>query len=248
MPDASESESELSGLFRDTSIDQYKRLIDGNSGWHDVGQLALRAPDAFIKEIWPWLADLFERLACPPHPLLNQYREHHGLAFVAEAGGRRSGMASDRRAGTALLVKPLNSVAAPGARTGVRDRRRRNEPRVPPRANHPRRRRANRQQARGVDRGRAKVIHGAFPPKGARLTGCHRACGLRRGRRHDDESSRSSRWCVCRENTKTGSNVPGCAGFNPAVRAFPPARTASSAGDGPAGSSERRPRSPCDGR
>ena len=69
-------------------IGQYERLIDGNSGWHDVDQLALRAPEAFIKELWPWLADLFGRLAHPPHPLLNEYREHHGLAFAREAGKR----------------------------------------------------------------------------------------------------------------------------------------------------------------
>ena len=88
MPDASESESGLPGLFRGAFTDQYERLIDGNSGWHGVDQLALRAPGAFIKEIWPWLADLFGRLAHPPHPFLNEYREHHGLAFAREAGKR----------------------------------------------------------------------------------------------------------------------------------------------------------------
>ena len=88
MPDASESESGLPGLFRGAFTDQYERLIDGNSGWHGVDQLALRAPEAFIKEIWPWLADLFGRLAHPPHPFLNEYREHHGLAFAREAGER----------------------------------------------------------------------------------------------------------------------------------------------------------------
>ena len=88
MPDTSESESGLSGYFRDAFIDRYERLIDDNSGWHDVDQLAVRAPEAFIEELWPWLADLFERLAPPPHPLLNEYREHHGLAFATEAGQR----------------------------------------------------------------------------------------------------------------------------------------------------------------
>ena len=86
MPDT--SESELPGYFRDAFIDRYERLIDGNLDWYDVDQLALRAPEAFIKEIWPWLADLFGRLAHPPHRLLNEYRAHHGLAFATEAGER----------------------------------------------------------------------------------------------------------------------------------------------------------------
>ena len=88
MPDASDPESGLPGYFRGASIDQYERLMDGDSSWHGVGQLAVKAPEAFIKEIWPWLADLFGRLAHPPHPFLNEYREHHGLAFATEAGQR----------------------------------------------------------------------------------------------------------------------------------------------------------------
>ena len=88
MPDASDPESGLPGYFRSAFIDQYERLMDGDSSWDGVDQLALKAPEAFIKEIWPWLADLFGRLAHPPHPFLNQYREHHGLAFAREAGER----------------------------------------------------------------------------------------------------------------------------------------------------------------
>ena len=57
------------GYFRGAFIDQYERLMDGDSSWDGVDQLAVKAPEAFVKEIWPWLAELFGRLAHPPHPL-----------------------------------------------------------------------------------------------------------------------------------------------------------------------------------
>ena len=77
--------------FRDSDalFGPYERLIDSGSDWHNIDRLATNAPRAFVEEFWPWLADLFERLAREEHLFLNQYRNHHGLAFRREVDDRQ---------------------------------------------------------------------------------------------------------------------------------------------------------------
>ncbi len=89
-PGASTKE-QIKGKFRDSDelVSPYEQLIDSGSDWHNIDRLAMKAPRAFVEEIWLWLADLFERLAREEHPFLNQYRNHHGLAFMREMDDRK---------------------------------------------------------------------------------------------------------------------------------------------------------------
>ena len=75
-----QSDLEQSENVRDTST-PYERLIDDNSGWHGIEEIAQLAPRAFVEEMWPWLVKLFTRLAREENPLLRSYRDHDGLAF-----------------------------------------------------------------------------------------------------------------------------------------------------------------------
>ena len=65
---------------------RYEPLLEQTCGWHDIHELATQAPRAFIEELWPWLNDILERIARQPHPHLNQYRKHNGLAFCTDGG------------------------------------------------------------------------------------------------------------------------------------------------------------------
>ena len=68
---------------------QYRQLIDDDSGWHGIDKISMKAPRDFVKEIWPWLVDLFDRLSKEEHPFLQQYRNHAGLAFKRETDDRQ---------------------------------------------------------------------------------------------------------------------------------------------------------------
>ena len=69
-------------------LSAYVRMIDNNSDWYNIDRLAMNAPAAFVREIWPWLVDLFERISQKTHPFLNKYRDHHGSAFKREKDDR----------------------------------------------------------------------------------------------------------------------------------------------------------------
>ena len=65
----------------DPSLHTYDLLLDSEQGWHEIDKLALEAPRAFVVRLWPWIADILERLAQEQHPFLNEYRGHSGLSF-----------------------------------------------------------------------------------------------------------------------------------------------------------------------
>ena len=65
---------------------QYEQILEQTGGWHDIHQVATRAPRAFVEEIWPCLVDILGRIAHEPHPRLNEYRKHKGLTFCTDAG------------------------------------------------------------------------------------------------------------------------------------------------------------------
>ena len=67
----------------------YQRLIDNDSDWHRVNDLARRSPKAFVLEIWPWLVNLYDRLGSPESPTLIQYRDHQGLSFSRDDSERQ---------------------------------------------------------------------------------------------------------------------------------------------------------------
>ena len=67
----------------------YERLIDNNSSWHGIENLARRAPRAFVEEMWPWLVQLFACLRQNDNPALHRYRNHQGLAFKRETNERQ---------------------------------------------------------------------------------------------------------------------------------------------------------------
>ena len=65
-------------------IRPYEGLID-SIDWDGIDKVARRAPRTFIEEIWPWLKQLFSRLAQKEHPFLFRYRHHHGRGFERES-------------------------------------------------------------------------------------------------------------------------------------------------------------------
>ena len=67
----------------------YERLIENNSSWHGIEDIARRAPKAFLQEIWPWLVELFSRLGRKEIPHLYRYRDHHGLSFMRKTSERQ---------------------------------------------------------------------------------------------------------------------------------------------------------------
>ena len=83
--DSMESEQNARSTGQDPNSLQYEQLIDGHDDhWYGIDKLAQKAPMAFVKHIWPWLADLFERLPREAQPFVNAYRQHHGLAFTRD--------------------------------------------------------------------------------------------------------------------------------------------------------------------
>ena len=80
------TEEQIERKLRDSDalLSPYERLIDSRSDWHNIDRVAMKAPRAFVEEIWLWLADLFKRLAREEQPFLNHYRNHHGRAFRRE--------------------------------------------------------------------------------------------------------------------------------------------------------------------
>ena len=83
-PEASVTEQIDRNIKYSDSLSAYVQLIDNDSDWYNIDRLAMNAPAAFVREIWPWLVDLFERITQKTHPFLNKYRDHHGSAFKRE--------------------------------------------------------------------------------------------------------------------------------------------------------------------
>ena len=82
--DSTESEQNIWLTGQDETLHQYQQLIDSRHHWYGIDKLAQKVPRTFVEHIWPWLVDLFERLASDVHPFVNGYRQHHGLAFKAD--------------------------------------------------------------------------------------------------------------------------------------------------------------------
>ena len=90
LPGASNEEQIAETRKNVNALNPYEQLRDNSSDWYNIDRLAMKAPRAFVEEIWPWLNDLFERLAREENPSLNQYRDHDGLAFMRETHDRQS--------------------------------------------------------------------------------------------------------------------------------------------------------------
>ena len=65
-----------------------KQLIDNDSEWYGVEEIAKRAPRVFIEKIWPFLVEVFTRLSRDRSPLTHSYQGHHGLAFKRSTSQR----------------------------------------------------------------------------------------------------------------------------------------------------------------
>ena len=63
----------------------YQRLIDNSLDWHDIEAVSSASPKTFVEEIWPWLTNLFTRLARKEPDHLVRYQGQHGHAFVWES-------------------------------------------------------------------------------------------------------------------------------------------------------------------
>ena len=65
---------------------EYGRLIDHDTDWYGIEEIARAAPREFTEEIWPWLIELFTRMSRPVTAAHIRYRSHHGLAFEHALG------------------------------------------------------------------------------------------------------------------------------------------------------------------
>ena len=70
-------------------LSPYDELIDRDSDWHGIEELARRSPKAFVTEMWTWLTELFGRLGQSANPGLYRYRDHQGLAFLRDTDVRK---------------------------------------------------------------------------------------------------------------------------------------------------------------
>lgn len=64
---------------------EYRQLIDNHSDWHGIEAISSASPRTFVEEIWPWLVELFNRLARQEVDYLVRYRADISLAFVWES-------------------------------------------------------------------------------------------------------------------------------------------------------------------
>ena len=88
LPEVSVTEQIDSNFQHSDALSAYEWLIDNDSDWHNIERLVMNAPSAFVREIWPWLVDLFERISQKTQPFLNKYRDHHSFAFEQENDDR----------------------------------------------------------------------------------------------------------------------------------------------------------------
>jgi hypothetical protein len=86
--DASDEEKAIYEL-RSGKAREVEQLLSHDKGWHDLSQIALSAPKAFLNRIWPWFLSVVERIAYDPHPFVTTYQEDHShsLGTLYDRGG-----------------------------------------------------------------------------------------------------------------------------------------------------------------
>ena len=85
LPVASHSSHDQESSDNRLRLREYQRLIDNNSDWHNIEAISSASPRTFVKEIWPWLVELFNRFDRQEVDYLVRYRTHSSLAFVWES-------------------------------------------------------------------------------------------------------------------------------------------------------------------
>jgi len=66
---------------------EIENLLRYDKGWHDLSQIAARAPKAFIESLWPWFTAVIEIIAYDPQPFVATYQEDHSLGTQIERNG-----------------------------------------------------------------------------------------------------------------------------------------------------------------
>jgi hypothetical protein len=85
-PDASNEEKAIYHL-QTRKGQEIERLLTQDKGWHDLSQIALGAPKAFLDCLWPWFLSVIERIAYDPHPFVTAYQEDHSLGTLHDRSG-----------------------------------------------------------------------------------------------------------------------------------------------------------------
>lgn len=80
-PDASDEEKAIYHLQRRTGK-EIERLLTQDKGWHELSQIALVAPKAFLDCLWPWFTSVIERIAYDPPPFVTTYQEDHSIGTL----------------------------------------------------------------------------------------------------------------------------------------------------------------------
>lgn len=60
---------------------RFERLVDHRADLHGLEEIARRAPEPFLRYLWPWLLAVLGRLQDEEYWLLNRYNTHSGLSF-----------------------------------------------------------------------------------------------------------------------------------------------------------------------
>jgi hypothetical protein len=85
-PDASDEEKAIYHLHTRKG-EEIERLLTQDKGWHELSQIVLGAPKAFLDCLWPWFLSVVERIAYDPHPFVTAYQEDHSLGTLDDRDG-----------------------------------------------------------------------------------------------------------------------------------------------------------------
>lgn len=77
-PDASDEEKMVYDLSTRKGREICK-LLENDSEWHELSQIAETSPKPFIDSLWPWFNLIVERIVYDPHPFVTGYQEDHCL-------------------------------------------------------------------------------------------------------------------------------------------------------------------------
>ncbi|MBW2031601.1 MAG: ATP-binding protein, partial [Deltaproteobacteria bacterium] len=59
-------------------------LLRQDKGWHELSQIAVGAPKAFLDCLWPWFKLVVERIVHEPHPFVTSYQEDYSLGTLGD--------------------------------------------------------------------------------------------------------------------------------------------------------------------
>jgi hypothetical protein len=84
VKDGEEKHNFSEGSEAEAKRDQYRKLIEDRSSWHDLPKLATSEPEAFLDALWPWFVEVLQGLLRTPHSFIVGYPDGFSLATELE--------------------------------------------------------------------------------------------------------------------------------------------------------------------